>query len=384
MSSLELNKSNQSVRILFSCTGVGIFNRGIETFFREAFDGLKTAPGLEAQLIKGAGHPQPDEAVVWNLPRTGRVAPWLGHLAQRNGYVVEQWSSFLPIAQKIRQYRPQIIFYSDSNLGFLLYWFRAKIGVPYRLLFSNGGPCSPPFSRTDFVHQVAPTYYDAALEAGESPQKHFLVPYGIGIPNSATLTCQEDVIVLRRQLQLPIDRPIIISVGALDPSSHKRMDYVIREVAQLPEPRPYLLLLGQITPTSKTLLNQAELALESNNYTARCVAYEEVNTYYQAADIFVLASLQEGFGRVFLEALLQGLPCIVHDHPVMRYVLDEHGVYGNFSQPGHMASIISRQLRHPRNAKDSYARRLYVQQKFSWEALAPKYLKMFEACASAL
>ena len=33
--------SSPSIRVLFSCTGVGVFNRGIESFFREAFDGLR-------------------------------------------------------------------------------------------------------------------------------------------------------------------------------------------------------------------------------------------------------------------------------------------------------------------------------------------------------
>ena len=43
------------LRVLFSCTGVGIMNRGIESFFREAFDNLHTLDGVEAWLLKGAG-----------------------------------------------------------------------------------------------------------------------------------------------------------------------------------------------------------------------------------------------------------------------------------------------------------------------------------------
>ena len=45
----------QPVRIFFSCSGVGIIDRGIETFFREAFDGLRGTEGLDITLYKGAG-----------------------------------------------------------------------------------------------------------------------------------------------------------------------------------------------------------------------------------------------------------------------------------------------------------------------------------------
>src|SRR5690348_6989215 len=144
------------VRVLFCCTGVELFNRGIESFFREAFDGLKELPTVDAWLIKGAGLRSEREIPVWCLARTGRPARWLGRLFHRNSYVLEQWTSFFPVVRWVRRLRPNLIFYSDANLGFQLFFRRRHIGVPYQLLFSNGGPVRPPFDRTDFVHQVTP------------------------------------------------------------------------------------------------------------------------------------------------------------------------------------------------------------------------------------
>src|SRR4051812_22591924 len=97
----------ERVKVLFCCSGVDVFNRGIESFFREAFDGLKAIPPIEARLLKGAGKAKPDEVPLWCLPRTGRVARLLGKLSRRNGYVVEQWSSFFQVAWEIRRFRPQ-------------------------------------------------------------------------------------------------------------------------------------------------------------------------------------------------------------------------------------------------------------------------------------
>jgi len=119
----------QMTSVLFCCTGVGLFNRGIETFFREAFDGLQSMPGCQTRLLKGAGDETPIEKVMPALPRTGRVGPILGRLSGRSAYAVEQWTSFPFVIQEIRRFRPQVIFTSEANLLFLLRRFRRLIGA---------------------------------------------------------------------------------------------------------------------------------------------------------------------------------------------------------------------------------------------------------------
>jgi 1,2-diacylglycerol 3-alpha-glucosyltransferase len=195
------------LRVLFCCTGVGVLNRGIESFFREAFDHLRAVPGLEARLVKGGGPPCEMERVVPCIPRTSTLAALVGTAVRRNAYVAEQWSSFLPVAREIRRFRPEVVFYSDANLGFLLYRLRRWIGVPYRLLFSNGGPCAPPFARLDFVHQVNPVCLEEALSAGEPAEKHIMVPYGlrVGAPPGIDREVRQR---LRAGLGLPPDRPV--------------------------------------------------------------------------------------------------------------------------------------------------------------------------------
>ncbi|ACK73849.1 glycosyl transferase group 1 (plasmid) [Gloeothece citriformis PCC 7424] len=367
------------IKVFLVCTGVGIINRGIETFARECFDGLKGSSGLQMKLFKGAGLQQPDEYRLWNIPRTSNIANILGKCVQRNGYVVEQWSSFFPLIPHLKKEKPDIIFYSDSNLGFQLYWWRKQIGVPYKLLFSNGGPCGPPFSRTDHVHQVAPFYREIALAAGEPASKHSLVPYGINVPDGLPLFDDQVRSHSKTKLGLPSDRPIVLSVGWIS-AQHKRMDYTINEIASLPEPRPYLVMLGYIDDNSQAIIDLARRQLGESGFTARCVPYEQVAQYYQVADVFALGSLQEGFGRVYLEALIQGLPCIVNDHPVMRYVLDTQGTFADLSKLGSMAQAITDILKQPRSPEVMIKRREYVWERFSWKNLAPYYLEMFGKC----
>ena len=370
------------LRVLFCCTGVGILNRGIESFFREAFDHLHAVPGLRARLVKGRGPTSELEQVVRCIPRTSWLAAAIGKTARRNAYVVEQWSSLLPVVRQIREFQPDVVFYSDANLGFLLYWFRRWIGVPFRLLFSNGGPCGPPFGRLDFVHQVNPVCLEQALRAGEPAQKHIMVPYGLRVRPPPDGIDEVRRRALRERLGLPTDRPVVLSVGWIS-RAHKRMHYVVEEVAQLPAPRPFLMLLGAIDRSSDEIIRLAHERLGPGGFAARSVPYHDVAEYYAAADCFVLASLSEGFGRVFLEALAHGLPVIAHEHPVMRYVLGEHGIMADLRVEGALAGHLREVLARPTNLHAMRRRWESVRRRFDWSVLAPAYQRMFEHAASA-
>jgi glycosyltransferase involved in cell wall biosynthesis len=372
--------SDPALRVLFSCCGVGIYNRGIESFFRDAFTGLRGTPGLECHLVKGGGEAQPDETVALALPRTGWLAPLIGRLTGRNAYVAEQWSSFPHIVWEIRRLRPDVIYYSDSNLGFLLYWFRRQIGVPYRLLFSNGGPLGPPFIRTDGVQQITPYYLEEALAAGEPPERHFFVPYGFTMCPRPQPIDAEARRTLRAKLGLPADRPVVLSVGWI---SHqlKRMDVVVEEIARLPEPRPFLQLLGAMDETSTPIIENARRLLGEANFSALSLPYEQVAEYYRAADCFVLASLKEGFGRVYLEAQMHGLPVVAHRHPVIEYVVGNEGVFGDLTRPGELAALVAQVLATPPDDAAPLRRWQSVKERFSWEVLAPRYREMFQRAA---
>jgi glycosyltransferase involved in cell wall biosynthesis len=371
---------DKPVRVLLACSGVGRVNRGIETFFREAFDGLRVAPGLDLRLIKGQGIASRNEVVSWNLPRTGVLARVLGRLTHRNGYVVEQWSSFFSVAAQIRRFRPHVVFYSDASLGFLLFRLRKWVGVPFKLLFSNGGPVHPPFIRTDCVHQVAPCYHLEALRAGEPAAKHFLVPYGIDVAAPPHALDADRQALLRRRLGLPIERKVILSVGWLR-RIHKRMHYVIQEIARLPKPRPFLQLLGSMDDGSREVIELGHSLLGKDGFGVSEVPYAGVADFYRAADCFVLASLTEGFGRVYLEALMHGLSTIAHRNPVTEYVVGNSGILRDLTKPGELALAVTAELSAPADAGERLARWEMVRDRFGWPVLLPSYVTMFVTCA---
>jgi glycosyltransferase involved in cell wall biosynthesis len=161
------------------------------------------------------------------------------------------------------------------------------------------------------------------------------------------------------------------------------MHYVVEEVARLPGPRPFLMLLGAMDRSSDEIIRLAHERLGPGGFASRSVPSHEVAPYYAAADCFVLASLSEGFGRVFLEALAHGLPVIAHEHPVMEYVLGDHAVLADLSVEGALARHLRQVLARPADARAMRQRWDWVRRRFDWSALAPGYQRMFEHAAHA-
>ncbi|MFM7358034.1 MAG: glycosyltransferase, partial [Sediminibacterium sp.] len=327
------------VTVFLVCSGLGNVQRGYESFTQECFEALEreTHTSIEVFLFKGGGKSQNKEFVLPNLPRASWLAKKLGKILEKDSYFIEQFTFALSLLTYIYLKRPHVIFFSDFSVGTTLWHCRRMTGLPYKLIFCNGASYGPPFSRTDFVQHSTPVHYQMALDAGESPSKHFLIPQGIEIIDQLKILSQEERFSLGHALELPSDRPIILSVAAID-KTVKRIDYLISEVAQLSEPRPFLIMLGHQTTESPEIVNMGKQLLGKENFLIKTVPMSEVTKYYQVADIFVLTSLKEGFGRVFVEAMSYGLPCIAHDYDVARFVLKDEGYFGNFELPGSLAS----------------------------------------------
>ena len=368
--------------VFLVCPGLGHVARGFETFTRECFEALVPDDRLDLHLYKGAGPAADRECAVWCLRRDGLAARFLGPAIRRDAYYVEQTVFALGLIAEIVRMRPDVIYFSDGVVGSVLWRWRRLKRERFKLLLSNGGQLGPPaFPRFDHVHQVSEVYHAESLRAGRPAKTQTLIPYGFRIEPRFRGLGAEERVALRHALGLPTGRPIVLSVGSLD-HSVKRMDYVIREVASLPAPRPYLLLLGNAECETPAINRIGNELLGTEGFRTATVPPDEIRAYYRAADVFVLASLKEGFGRVFVEALAQGLPCLAHDDSVPRAILGEYGLFGDFSASGALAELIKQV--HPEKETESLkqARHQSVYERFSWDRLRDEYVEMIRRCAA--
>lgn len=372
----------KKLKVFMVCSGLGHINRGYESFFRDCFDALCGEPLIDITLFKGKGENRVREICLWTISRNSRAAKWLGILVGRGDYFIEQLIFFIGLVPHLLFKRPDLVYVSDINLGNFIRLLKKFMNCNYRIIFNNGGRVMPKFLfRWDHIQQVSSQSLKSALEAGVPPHKQTLLPHAVAISDPFIPFQGVAKDNLRRQLGLPQDKQIILSVGAISKIS-KRMDYVIQEVASLPRPRPFLLLIGEVRFDTQEIVDLGNRLLHRDGFCARTVAKDEVGNYYRSADLFTLASMVEGFGLVYVEALSYGLPCVVHDYETARFVLGEMGIYGDLSISGSLARLISSILLRRCDLEDAISRHAYAYNHFSWDKLKPKYLELFQRCDS--
>lgn len=366
-------------RVFIISPHLGVVRRGFETSSWAMFQALKDSPEIELHLIRGAqssGHPR--DRAAWSFPIGSRANKLLSILSFRTPEVIAQDTFFWGLLPQLFQYRPQLLVLQDRHLAHRLYHARKFLGLEFKITFINGGPFLPPFPRFDHVQHLTEFHLQQSLNAGDAKEKLSLLPYGDAIPCGFFPPTADEKQKLRAQLGLPADRVILLSSAALN-KSHKRIDYLIEEVAALPaSERPFLAMFGALTDDTPELLLLAAQKLGLENFVMNELPATDMPTAYRAADIFVLSSLSEGFGKVLAEALAAGLPCLAHDYPVAQCVLGGYGLYANFTQPGALAKLISSTISDlPCQAGYAADRHAYAYERYSWDTLAPKYISNF-------
>ena len=124
-----------------------------------------------------------------------------------------------------------------------------------------------------------------------------------------------DRIECRKELGLPLDAFIIISVGYLN--KRKGQDRVLSAVNKIGDKNIKLLFIGGY-------LGVDDLVLESDQILYKgTVDNKELPKYYNAADVFCLPTLAEGCCNAVIEALACGLPIVSSNLPFNWDVLDQ-------------------------------------------------------------
>ena len=323
------------MKIALLCSGLGHVDRGHEIFARDLFEMLKDS--LDITLFKGGGKVATGERVIDNLPRN---SPLLGEIKMA---VSPKWASAAREQERIRvetetfayaALRPlmegayDVIHCLEQEVCNILYANRHLFVRTPKIVFSNGGAIpAGNLPNCDFVQEH--TDYNLSRSARN---KAFMIPHGVDI-NLFHPGVKTD---FRRQHGIPDDAFVVISVGTIC-YWHKRMDYVIREVAAVPG--AFLVIVGQeCADTEQIVALGKELMGERIVFTR--MPHDELPNAYAAADVFVLGSLFETFGIVYIEAMAMGLPVFCTDHVNQRSIVKD-GVFLDMRKAGVLTGALS-------------------------------------------
>lgn len=163
------------------------------------------------------------------------------------------------------------------------------------------------------VFSVSESLRQAALGLGIAPQKVQVVGNGVDLQKFQPLPRGE----ARAALGLPDDAPVLVSVGGL--CERKGFHRVIEQLPALRQQHPglvYLVVGGPSPEGDMTAELQRQVASAGLRDAVRFLGPlppERVREPLSAADVFVLATRNEGWANVFLEAMACGLPVVTTD-----------------------------------------------------------------------
>ncbi len=151
-------------------------------------------------------------------------------------------------------------------------------------------------------------------------------------------------------------KTVLLYVGRMAPN--KRIDVLVEGLLQLPE-ECVLLLVGNIgfslyaQEVEKARQRATGLGIENRVIFTGSVSDAELHRIYSAADLMVSASLHEGFGIPFIEAMACSIPIVASQAASIPEVIGQAGRTFRPADPTHFAEQVSALLEN----EDEYQQR---------------------------
>lgn len=145
---------------------------------------------------------------------------------------------------------------------------------------------------------------DYAAWAGAVPEKMRIVPNGFDVQGFLTLPWND----VRPRLGIPSDATVVLSLGRLAPE--KNLSMLLRAWAALPSQDATHMLVIVGHGEQESALRKLAQALGIGAHVVFAGKTTEPQSFYRAADVFVMTSRIEGMANVLMEAQLMGLPAV--------------------------------------------------------------------------
>lgn len=140
------------------------------------------------------------------------------------------------------------------------------------------------------------------IDKGVSKEKLIHVPYGVNLESFHPAPKQDKIFR-------------VIYVGGM--TLQKGVHYLLQAFAQTALPDTELLLVGAMHDEIKPFLEKYSAITAKHGARVRAIGpvpQSELHKYYSQSSLFVLDSVQDGFGMVIIQAMACGLPVIASEN----------------------------------------------------------------------
>jgi D-inositol-3-phosphate glycosyltransferase len=163
---------------------------------------------------------------------------------------------------------------------------------------------------------------ELVTDYGADPDRVEVIPPGV----DHSVFSPGDRLGARRRLSLPVDAPLVLFVGRIQPLKGTRM--AIRSLAELPESATLVIVGGPSGAEGETELERLHGLADELGVAARVrwvppQPHEDLADWYRAADVCLVPSRSESFGLVALEAAACGTPVVATNVSGLRSLVDD-------------------------------------------------------------
>lgn len=336
-------------RLCIASSGLGHVSRGIEAWAHDLGHALAQR-GHDVTLCKGGGEATEKlEYVASCLQRgsagTARLLKWLPkkgswRLGLGSGPDIEQTTFAWSLLRLLRRRRIDLVHVQDPHVALLMQRASLLGLTKSRVILGHGTEESLAFqSKITFLQHLAPWHLEEARAVGVWKPTWTAIPNFIDVAQFSP----GDTGGLRAELEIPSDAVVTLAAAAIK-RGHKRIDWLIGEFAELRKRRPdlplWLVVAGGREAETDELIAEGRRHLGDRVRFLVRFPRERMAELYRASDVFTLASLKEMMPIALLEATGCGLPCLVHPHPVMRWMIGPGGRTVDMTAPGALAGVL--------------------------------------------
>lgn len=245
------------------------------------------AKGLDGLSMALAALPR-----LWRLKRAGRLDVLDAHFGYPDGYAATLLGRWLDVPVTITLRGTEVRHAQQPALA---------------------APLRRALGRATQIFAVSSSLRRLAIELGAAPDRVRVVGNGVDFDTFSPLPRA----AARRELGLPVDAPLLVTVGAL--VERKGFHRVIELLPRLRERHPGLgyLIVGGASPEgdlSAALHEQVRrLGLSEAVRFLGPLPPDRLRLPLSAADVFALPTRNEGWANVLLEAMACGLPVVASD-----------------------------------------------------------------------
>jgi glycosyltransferase involved in cell wall biosynthesis len=224
------------------------------------------------------------------------------------------------------------------------------------------------------------------LAGSAATRDEFIAHYGIssdrialarhGIDTDFFRPVPNEARALRARLGLDENEPVILFAGFVTP--RKGLDYLARALPLI-RPSPRLIIVGRWNQKTRTRFMQLLGPCSDQVIEAGFVPDEQMPAYFSLANVYVSASLLEGFGLPLAESLACETPAVAADSGATAEVVGPGGILVPPHNSNALADAVSQLLRDPFHCRHlGMQGRAYVKNHFSVQEMVASVLAAYK------